>query len=126
MGRSNDGAARAGDGPVRAGPPETESGAAGDEGMGLQPAALSPELRQIIAAYGREGSLAEEIGALRAVLAQLLATGGADADALSQSVPRVVNAIVRAQRTQRLLAGDTAGDLSEIMTRILAEMGLGE
>lgn len=126
MGRSSGGAARPGARQERAGPEGTESGTAGDGEMGLQPVALSPELRQAIAAYGREGSLAEEIGALRAVLAQLLATGGADAAALSQSVPRVVNAIVRAQRTQRLLAGDTAGDLSEIMTGILAEMGLGE
>jgi hypothetical protein len=92
----------------------------------LQPLTLPPELQQLIAEQGREGSLAEEIGALRVVLAQLLATGGADAVALSQSVPRVVNAIVRAQRTQRLLAGESAGDLNEMMTRILADMGLGE
>lgn len=92
----------------------------------LQPLTLPLELQRLIAEQGREGSLAEEIGALRVVLAQLLATGGADAAALSQSVPRVVNAIVRAQRTQRLLAGESAGDLNEMMTRILAEMGLGE
>ena len=95
-------------------------------GESLRPAALPAELRRLIEEQGREGSLAEEIGALRVVLAQLLATGGADAAGLSQSVPRVVNAIVRAQRTQRLLAGETAGDLNEIMTRILNEMGLGE
>ena len=97
-----------------------------DGGASLQPLTLPPELQRLIAEQGREGSLAEEIGALRVVLAQLLATGGADAAALSQSVPRVVNAIVRAQRTQRLLAGESAGDLNEMMTRILADMGLGE
>ncbi|HEY8602224.1 MAG TPA: hypothetical protein VIL85_27610 [Thermomicrobiales bacterium] len=112
-------------------PAEGAARAAGDEAeeagsATLQPLTLPPELQRLIAEQGREGSLAEEIGALRVVLAQLLATGGADAAALSQSVPRVVNAIVRAQRTQRLLAGESAGDLNEMMTKILAEMGLGE
>lgn len=93
---------------------------------GLRAANLPPELRQLIVSYGREESLADEIGALRAVLAQLLATGGGDTQALSQSVPRVVNAIVRALRTQRVLAGESTGDLNEIATRILAEIGLGE
>ncbi len=92
----------------------------------LQAVNLSPELRQRIVAYGREESLADEIGALRAVLAQLLATGGEDTQALSQSVPRVVNAIVRALRTQRVLTGESTGDLHEIATRILAEIGWGE
>jgi len=99
--------------------PGRSDGEEAEEGgsASLQPLTLPPELQRLIA---------EEIGALRVVLAQLLATGGADAAALSQSVPRVVNAIVRAQRTQRLLAGESAGDLNEMMTRILAEMGLGE
>ncbi len=92
----------------------------------VQAIGLSPELRRMIAEYGRDESLAEEIGALRAVLAQLLATGGADSQSLSQSVPRVVNAIVRAMRAQRLLTGEATGDLNEIVTRILVEMGLGE
>ena len=87
---------------------------------------LSPELRELIIAYGRDEGLADEIGALRAVLAQLLATGGGDSQSLSQSVPRVVNAIVRALRTQRVLAGESTGDLNEIATRILAELGIGE
>jgi len=89
-------------------------------------AALPPELRAWIAEQGRKESLAEEIGALRAVLARLLATDGADAGRLSQSVPRVVNAIVRALRVQRLLAGETAGDLNEMLTRILADLGHDE
>ena len=91
----------------------------------LRAAQLPPALRDLIVAYGQEASLAEEIGALRAVLAQLLATGGGDTAALSQSVPRVVNAIVRALRTQRVLAGESVGDLNEIATRILAEIGYG-
>ena len=104
-----------------------EPGRAHDEGaheeVALALAALPPELRAWIAEQGRRESLAEEIGALRAVLARLLATDGADAGRLSQSVPRVVNAIVRALRAQRLLAGETAGDLNEMLTRILADLG---
>jgi hypothetical protein len=94
--------------------------------VALALAALPPELRAWIAEQGRKESLAEEIGALRAVLARLLATDGADAGRLSQSVPRVVNAIVRALRAQRLLAGETAGDLNEMLTRILADLAHDE
>ncbi len=94
--------------------------------VALALAALPPELRAWIAEQGRRESLDEEIGALRAVLARLLATDGADVGGLSQSVPRVVNAIVRALRVQRLLAGETAGDLNEMLTRILANLGSGE
>ncbi len=100
-------------------------------GEGLTPvpldlAPLPPAVRRQIAARGREESLAEEIGALRAVLARLLATTGDDPAQLAQSVPRVVNAIVRAMQVQRLLAGESAGDLNEMVTRVLAEMGVGD
>lgn len=104
--------------------PEYEEVARREVALAL--AALPPELRAWIAEQGRRESLAEEIGALRAVLARLLATDGADAGRLSQSVPRVVNAIVRALRAQRLLAGETAGDLNEMLTRILADLNNDE
>ena len=39
---------------------------------------------------------------------------------------RVVNATVRALRAQRAISGETAGDLTEALTRVLIEMGLGE
>jgi len=91
--------------------------------VALALAAVPPAMRAWIAEQGRRESLAEEIGALRAVLARLLATDGADVGRLSQSVPRVVNAIVRALRAQRLLAGETAGDLNEMLMRILADLG---
>jgi hypothetical protein len=106
--------------------PGTEPEEVSRREVALALAALPPELRAWIAEQGRKESLAEEIGALRAVLACLLATDGADAGRLSQSVPRVVNAIVRALRVQRLLAGETAGDLNEMLTRILADLGHDE
>lgn len=105
--------------------------AAGDEEevqepVSLAPVTLSPELLRQIAEDGRRETLAEEIGALRVVLAQLLATTGDDAARLSQEVPRVVNAIVRAVRAQYLLTGESAGDLTASLTRVLAELGVGE
>lgn len=106
--------------------PGTEPEEVSRREVALALAALPPELRAWIAEQGRKESLVEEIGALRAVLARLLATDGADAGRLSQSVPRVVNAIVRALRVQRLLAGETAGDLNEMLTRILADLGHDE
>jgi hypothetical protein len=97
-----------------------------EEPIALAPVPLPPELERLIAERGRGENLAAEIGALRVVLAQLLATAGGDAGRLSQDVPRVVNAIVRAVRVQYLLAGESAGDLTASLTRILAELGVGE
>ena len=74
----------------------------------------------------RYGDTRRHVLALRVVLAQLLATVGGDPERLSQDVPRVVNAIVRAVRVQYLLAGESAGDLTASLTRILAELGVGE
>lgn len=96
------------------------------EPVALAPVLLPPELLRQIAEQGRRESLAEEIGALRVVLARLLATTGDDSARLSQEVPRVVNAIVRAVRAQYLLAGESAGDLTASLTRVLAELGVGE
>jgi hypothetical protein len=110
----------------RAGPPGHEEETATEESTALTPLSLPPELERLIAERGRGESLGAEIGALRVVLAQLLATSGGDPARLSQEVPRVVNAIVRAVRVQYLLAGESAGDLTASLTRVLAELGVGE
>lgn len=86
---------------------------------------LAREVAQIITQAGREGSLIEEIGALRVVLTRLLDEED-DPRRLAESIPRVVGATVRALKTQRTIDGETAGDLTEALTRILLEMGLGE
>ena len=76
---------------------------------------------------GREGALTEEIGALRVVMKELLKRDiDEHADELSVSIPRLVNATVRALKAQRAISGQTAGDLTEALTRVLLEMGLGE
>lgn len=87
---------------------------------------LSPStVRRILAEIGREGSLTEEIGALRALLNRLM-DEEEDTQRLSESIPRVVNATVRALKAQHVISGETAGDLTEVLTRVLLDMGLGE
>lgn len=86
---------------------------------------LPEKLTQIIAEAGREGSLTDEIGSLRVVLKRLM-DEERDSQRLSESIPRVVNATVRALKAQRAISGETAGDLTEALTRVLLEIGLGE
>ncbi len=88
---------------------------------------LERTLAKLVEQAGREGALTEEIGALRVVMKTLLNTDLKEhADELSVSIPRLVNAIVRALKAQRAISGQTAGDLTEALTRVLLEMGLGE
>ena len=77
-------------------------------------------------AGGREReSLAEEIEALRLVLARLLAEED-DPARLAASIPRIVDAVVRAVRMERMLSGTMAEGLTEAVTQLLAELGLDE
>ncbi len=69
-------------------------------------------------------SLADEIGALRLVLARLLAEEE-DATRLATSIPRVVDAVVRAVRAQRAISGETAESLTSAVTQVLIDLGLG-
>ena len=88
---------------------------------------LERTLAKLVEQAGRDGALTEEIGALRVVMKTLLNTDlKAHAEELSVSIPRIVNATVRALKAQRAISGQTAGDLTEALTRVLLEMGLGE
>lgn len=78
----------------------------------------------VIARAGSEGSLKDEIGALRLVLARVLAEEE-DPARLATSIPRIVDAVVRAVRAQRTLSGTMAEDLTEVLTQVLIELGLG-
>lgn len=95
-------------------------------GDGKRADLLGTEVARLIAEAGREGSLAEEIGALRSVMARLLDDKGVKPQQLAESIPRIVGATVRALKVQRTISGETAGDLTEALTRVLLEMGLGE
>lgn len=69
-------------------------------------------------------SLTDEIGALRLVLARLLAEE-ADTTRLATSIPRVVDAVVRAVRAQRAISGEVAESLTSAVTQVLIDLGLG-
>ena len=69
--------------------------------------------------------LDDEIVALRLVLARVL-DSEADPRRLATSIPRIVDALVRATRAQRQVQGDQAEGLTEALTQVLLELGLGE
>jgi hypothetical protein len=79
-------------------------------------------LSDVIAQAAQERNLATEIGALRFVLARLLAEED-DIAKLAASVARVSSVLVQAARVQRAISGEVADGLTEAMTRILAELG---
>lgn len=69
-------------------------------------------------------TLWEEIGSLRLVLARVLAEEP-DVNRQASSVARIINTEIRAAQTQRLLSGAKAGAITEAVTQILIELGLG-
>lgn len=72
----------------------------------------------------RERGPDDEIGALRFVMARLLAEED-DPAKLASSVTRVVTAAIQAARTRRAIGGDTAESLTGALTQILAELDEG-
>ena len=75
---------------------------------------------------GDTGDLLDEaIAALRVVLAKVLAEEE-DAGRLATSIPRIVDSVVRAVRARRAVSGAVAEDLTEALTQILIELGVGE
>ncbi len=49
-----------------------------------------------------------------------------DPERLATSIPRIVDTVVRAVRAQRALSGVMAEHLTEALTQVLIELGLGE
>lgn len=88
-------------------------------------ARLEERIAAVLAQAGSAQSLAEEIGALRLVLARVLAEED-DPARLAASIPRIVDTVVRAVRAQRALSGVQAQGLTEALTQVLIELGLGE
>jgi hypothetical protein len=75
----------------------------------------------VIAQAAAERSLADEIGALRVVLARLLL----EEDDLAKLVPgvaRLTSVTVQAARAQRAIVGEQADGLTEAIAQILAEL----
>lgn len=104
---------------------EREAGDADREARALFARRVEAVLSRLQSSAVEPESLAEEIGALRLVLARLLA-GEEDPARLASSIPRIVDTTVRAIRTQRTLSGTLAESLTEALTQLLIELGLGE
>jgi hypothetical protein len=85
-------------------------------------------VKQVIRRAGEEGSLQQEIGALRIVLSRVIAMDALDGDPAktAATVARLVDSLVRAVKMQRALQGDLADDLADALTTVLIEMGLGD
>jgi hypothetical protein len=81
-------------------------------------------LRAGVPEQERAPPLDDEIGALRLVLARVLETED-DPRRLATSIPRIVDALVRATRAQHQVQGDQAEGLTEALTQVLLELGLG-
>ena len=88
------------------------------------------QIEEVVARFATEAgleqeSLSEEIGALRIVLARLLAEED-DPARLATSIPRVVDTVVRARRAERSMSGARAESLTQAVTQVLIELGLDE
>ena len=84
-------------------------------------------IRHLIEKGGGDLSLQEEIGSLRLILRRVMAVDALDGDPrdTAQTVARLANATVYAVQAQRAISGRLADDLTESLTTILIEMGLG-
>lgn len=84
-------------------------------------------IRRLVETGGGDLSLQEEIGSLRLILRRVMAVDALDGDPrdTAQTVARLANAIVYAVQAQRAISGRLADDLTEALTKILIEMGLG-
>jgi len=88
------------------------------------------QIEEVVARFATEAgleqeSLSEEIGALRIVLARLLAEED-DPARLATSIPRVVDTVVRARRAERSMSGARAESLTQAVTQVLIELGLDQ
>ena len=79
-------------------------------------------LREVMAQAAAERGLAEEIGALRVVLARLLAAENEDPLRVAHGVARVAGVTVRAMAAQRALEDEFGGELGEALQEALANL----
>lgn len=86
---------------------------------------LDEDLRDDIADAAQSGSLASEIGMLRMALVRAM-TEIADPIDLANTLAKLVSATRAAILAERVVSGDKAADLTDALTRMLAELGLSE
>lgn len=89
---------------------------------------IEAALQAALDACARERSLATEIGALRLMLQRVVATELLDGDPreTTQTMTRLVDAIIRALRMEQTLAASFEDELRAAVTRVFAEQGLLE
>jgi len=89
---------------------------------------IEQAVQHVISQAGEDGSLQNEIGALRIVLNRVIVMDALDGDPAktAATVARLVDSLVRAVKMQRALKGDLTDDLADALTTVLIEMGLGD
>ena len=89
--------------------------------VGEYRALFETRLREVITQAAAEQGLADEIGALRFVLARLLAEEE-DTVRLAAGVARVASVAIQAARAQRAISGERAEALTGAIARLLIEL----
>ena len=82
-------------------------------------------LAEVMAQAAEESGVGDELGALRIVMARLLAEED-DLLVLASSIPRVASVSIQAARAQRAISGQLAESLTDAITTILANLDGGE
>ena len=88
-------------------------------------AQLDANRARLVEEMSEAGDLQDEIGIMRAVLVKLMVEVD-DPVELANAAAKVAAATRGLLLTQRVVAGDAAGDLTDALTKVLAEMGLSE
>ncbi|CAA9547173.1 MAG: hypothetical protein AVDCRST_MAG19-464 [uncultured Thermomicrobiales bacterium] len=82
------------------------------------------KLGGLMAQAAEEKGVGDELGALRFVMARLLAEED-DPVTLAKSVARIASVSIQAQRAQRAISGQLAEGLTDAITSILTELDAG-
>ena len=82
-------------------------------------------LGEVMAQAAEEAGVADELGALRVVMARLL-TEEEDLVVLAPLIARIASVSIQAARVQRAISGQLAESLTEALTTILADLEGGD
>jgi hypothetical protein len=82
---------------------------------------LGERLGEVMAEAAAEAGVADELGALRIVMARLL-TEEEDLVVMARLIARIASVSIQAARVQRAISGQLAESLTEALTTILAEL----
>ena len=86
---------------------------------------LGDRLGEVMAGAAAEAGVANELGALRIVMARLL-TEEEDLVVLAPLIARIASVSIQAARVQRAISGQLAESLTEALTTILADLERGD